>query len=814
MGRTPPFSPESAPRGVELAPGHLLANRFEIRASLGEGALGLVYRAYDQEAEVEVALKTLRADLLPTAADRERAMQFGAQVARLNHPNLVRVFHVAEAPDGLLFFAMQLIEGLTLRESMAKRHAHGAEPVSVAEVEPIVSQIAAGLTGGYRLAPHGDLRPENVVMLPSIVKVADFGFASVVARAPFLSAAVVRGAGPYVAPEIASGGAPSFAADVFALGVITTEFLTGKVVSPGFRLRDVRPDLPESLDALLGNCLATTPASRIDAPDQLARGLRAHVSESTNAFSVATRARSMSVRQSTVAPAPTTHAAPTHAAPNVPTTLNGRFLSSAQRAALESPPPPRSPTGSIATPPPEPPPAPPPLDALPAIRAALAPQLAQDERSAVTHNAAVLPPGTGVSSLGTTATSQGTTVAPDDLPAVLAARQMARTRRPVPLAVWIVLILLLIGGATYGAIAFIDTQHAEAELALVEQQSQDRAVLDAERGKRDAARRAQQDAENAGKRVAEEARRIAEEAAKAAKEDPLKKAEAERLAKVAREKEEEQEKLEKKQKEADRKEAAREKKDSEKKEREEKADARESETKTPTGVAVTPPVTPPTAVTPPKPETPKETLVALAPVPEEKKPECPAGMARIKAGSFRMGSAEDDPMRNFSEKRLSWVKTEEYCMDRFEFPNQRGARPKTAVNWNTAKSLCEGVQKRLCTEKEWERACKGHKNGRYPYGDEFDDEKCNTETKAGEKRGVAAAGSFGGCRSQYGVFDLSGNAWEWTATPLGGGAAMIIKGGAANKPDWAVRCANRGNKPSGSRDAFLGFRCCANPSPQ
>lgn len=779
----------------------MLADRFEIRASLGEGALGHVYRAYDQEAEVEVALKTLRADLLPTGEARARALAFASQVARLNHPNLVRIFHVAEHADGL-FFVMQLIEGLTLRETIARRHGSGAEPVTVAEVEAVVSQVAAGLTAGYRLGPHGDLRPENVVMLPSIVKIADFGFASVVARAAFLAAATVRGAGPYLAPEVARGEAPSAAADVYALAVMTAEFLTGTVVGPGFLLRERRPDLPETLAALLGNCLAPDPAARIDDPDQLARGIRAHVSEVTNAFSVATRARSMSVRQSTVAPAPSPVNLPGAAPPSPPNGQSSRTLS----------PTPRTPTGAFAAIAAPPPPVPASNTPPPAPQSELTPVLAQDERSAVTHNAAVLPPGTAVTSLRTA-------VAAEDASAVIAAREVAaRNKRPVPLFVWIVVILLLIGGATYGAISFIDNQQAEAERALVEQQARERLLLEAERGRHEAARKAQQEAENNAKRAAEEARRKAEEAAKAAKEDPLKKAEAERLAKEAQDKEDEQKKLEKKRKEDERKEAAKEKKASEKEAKEERETARkDGEDKTPTGGSVTP-AEPPKPVDPPKVDPPKETIVAVArppeetKPPEEKKPECPSGMARIKAGSFRMGSAEDDPMRNFSEKRLVWVKTEEYCIDRFEFPNQRGARPKTAVNWNTAKSLCESAGKRLCTEKEWERACKGYKNYRYPYGDEFADDKCNTETKGGEKRGITGAGAFGSCRSQFGVFDLSGNAWEWTATALGGGAAMIIKGGAANKPDWAVRCANRGNKPSGSRDAFLGFRCCATPS--
>ena len=186
---------------------------------------------------------------------------------------------------------------------------------------------------------------------------------------------------------------------------------------------------------------------------------------------------------------------------------------------------------------------------------------------------------------------------------------------------------------------------------------------------------------------------------------------------------------------------------------------------------------------------------------------CPKGMVRIRSGAFKMGSALNDPMHNFGELPLVWKRTGAFCMDYYEYPNWRGAKPKTRVTWNQAKALCENKKKRLCTEVEWERACKGWKSYRYPYGNKFNPNACNTENAAGNDRKVARCGAFRNCRSKYSVYDLSGNVAEWTATKLG--SSYVVKGGYSRRPDWAVRCANRVGKGPGRASSYVGFRCCA-----
>ena len=899
MSSTPPLAPRPLERSAELAPGRVLGDRFEIRERIGEGALGAVYRAYDREIEVEVALKTLRDDVLTTPEERSRFLEVAAQLCKLYHPNFVRLFRAAQ--DGpIVYLAMQLLQGLTLREVMNRRQEQGT-PFSIEEVEPFISQIAAALADGHKLSAHGDLRPENVVILPNLVKVTDFGIAALVSGPAFLAATQARGGEGYLAPEVRAGGEHTVLSDVYSLGAIAAELFTGEVPGPAFRLRDKRPDLPDTLEALIGNSLADDPSVRISDPSHLARGVRGHVADQS-ALSVASRTRSVvrptqlgtssrEVSQAAANPSALAGAAAASAAPS-PT---GRFVATARPEGVgrpESNTPPRGSPGPGANPPP-----PPPLSLrnsgsqstpLPfASPAAMQQERAQQERAqqdraqqdraqqeraqqeraqqdsmrpkavAPTSDApanAVLvkdpllkdpqpnaapaspaphssefPPYEREAGVG----GERTTVLPPESAILAAAGARSADRRPIPLPVWILVILLLVGGATYGAILYIESNQKEQEAALVAEQERERADI---AQKRDVIRKDREEAEKKASAEALLAKQKAEEAAKLAANDPAKKAEADRLAAEAKKKEDERLALEKKRTEDEKKEAE----DDEKREKAQaKKDAKKKPEKKRETVAVTPvPVAPtpetaqpePVKPEPVKPEpikpepvkpepvkvddpTPKPELVASAtPLAPEKKKGCPDGMARIKAGGFRMGSADDDPMRNFSEKRLARVKTDEYCIDRFEFPNRRGSRPRAGISWDSAKSACEGAGKRLCNEAEWERACKGFGGLRFPYGDDFDDEKCNTETKAGEKRSITAAGAFAGCKSGFGVFDMSGNVAEWTATPLSAGSrAMIIKGGAANKPDWAVRCANRGNKPAGSSDGFLGFRCCANP---
>ncbi|MCB9653717.1 MAG: protein kinase [Deltaproteobacteria bacterium] len=188
---------------------------------------------------------------------------------------------------------------------------------------------------------------------------------------------------------------------------------------------------------------------------------------------------------------------------------------------------------------------------------------------------------------------------------------------------------------------------------------------------------------------------------------------------------------------------------------------------------------------------------------------CPKGMALVDAGGFMMGSAANDPERDFEDLTLSAVEVGAFCIDYFEYPNGRGLRPTTQATWGTADARCKRRGKRLCTESEWEKACKGRSGARYPYGNQWDSEACASEEPEGKDRSLDVAGAFKRCRSGYGVFDLAGNAAEWTATKVG--STVISKGGAADRPGYDTRCAARRKLKTTSVSGLLGFRCCADP---
>lgn len=161
-------------------------------------------------------------------------------------------------------------------------------------------------------------------------------------------------------------------------------------------------------------------------------------------------------------------------------------------------------------------------------------------------------------------------------------------------------------------------------------------------------------------------------------------------------------------------------------------------------------------------------------------------------------------MMGFDERPLTLVSVAAFCVDAFEYPNRRGVVPMTSVSFSDAERLCLGQGKRLCSEVEWERACKGPASLRWPYGNSFDPAACNADDETGDAKALASAGRFARCRSPFAVSDLSGNAAEWTAE-------RTIKGGAFTNGDYAVRCSARKNGGTFLKSPQVGFRCCANP---
>jgi hypothetical protein len=150
-------------------------------------------------------------------------------------------------------------------------------------------------------------------------------------------------------------------------------------------------------------------------------------------------------------------------------------------------------------------------------------------------------------------------------------------------------------------------------------------------------------------------------------------------------------------------------------------------------------------------------------------------------------------MRNFGELDASSVTLKAYCIDYYEAPNGAKSLPTTGVSWTAAKNTCEKSGKRLCTEQEWERACKGPGNSRFPYGNGYDVETCNTVDAEGKARPLARATDFKKCRSGFKVYMLA------RATPRNGSPMPPVASGsprAARRIDRTSRPAARPAAPS------------------
>ncbi len=185
---------------------------------------------------------------------------------------------------------------------------------------------------------------------------------------------------------------------------------------------------------------------------------------------------------------------------------------------------------------------------------------------------------------------------------------------------------------------------------------------------------------------------------------------------------------------------------------------------------------------------------------------CPFDMSYVKKSVFLFGSKPDDPQRNFGEEIQKRITIDAFCIDNYEYPNVLGKEPRTEVDFLEAKNLCEAAGKQICTEKQWEKACRGKKSQKFPYGDLYDPDICNTEDSKGKNRTLKPIGSFEKCKSSYGASDMSGNISEWVLGDPDVGPAE--KGGSYLSPAYQSRCAFRRALKSDTKLKTMGFRCC------
>ncbi|WP_437912983.1 protein kinase [Sorangium sp. So ce302] len=267
-------------------PGDLLAQRFVIERQAGRGGMGFVYRALDRARGEPVALK-----LLAGEGDRQEE-RFAAEcriLAGLSHAGIVRFVAQGVTDAGQRWLAMEWLEGedLAARIARAGLGVDDSVALALAAAEALAAAHARGVI-------HRDIKPSNIFLVggdPRRIKLIDFGIARLSgATSLHTRTGVVMGTPGYLAPEQARGERADARADVFALGAVLFECLTGRpafagadvlavlarlLIEPAPRVRELRPDVPPALDALVARLLAKDPAARPASAAEVAAALRA-----------------------------------------------------------------------------------------------------------------------------------------------------------------------------------------------------------------------------------------------------------------------------------------------------------------------------------------------------------------------------------------------------------------------------------------------------------------------------------------------------------------------------------------------------------
>jgi serine/threonine-protein kinase len=264
--------------------------RYKILGELGRGAMGVVYKAEDPALDRVVALKTISLAVADGRKDYEKRFMLEAKAAgKLTHPNIVTIFDFGEEDD-LAYMAMELLEGTELRARMREGTIPAAESVDIA------LQVAEGLAFAHEHGiVHRDVKPGNIMLLErGPVKIMDFGIARMRHADHKTSAGMVLGTPRYMSPEQITGQPVDQRSDIFSLGVVLHEMLTGGSLFAGQDVDQIahnvnylehappsrsNPDVPQMLDFVVARALKKDPAVRYQDAYEMCADLRDALAE-------------------------------------------------------------------------------------------------------------------------------------------------------------------------------------------------------------------------------------------------------------------------------------------------------------------------------------------------------------------------------------------------------------------------------------------------------------------------------------------------------------------------------------------------------
>jgi TolB-like protein/Tfp pilus assembly protein PilF/predicted Ser/Thr protein kinase len=272
--------------GSELGRGIVFAGRFEIIEELGVGGMGTVYKVVDRKINEEMALKVLRPEIAPNTTAVERFKNELKLARRISHKNVCRLYDLHEEA-GTLFITMEYVPGEDLGTLLCRE---GRLPTEKAC--SFAAQIAEGLAQAHRLGViHRDLKPHNIRIDPKgSVRIMDFGIAREIAGPDLTEAGMMIGTPYYMSPEQAAGKSADERTDIYALGTILYEMVTGQPPfqgDSGFSValkhqtelprhpRELSAHIPEPLDRLIIKCLAKKKEERYQSAEELLAELTA-----------------------------------------------------------------------------------------------------------------------------------------------------------------------------------------------------------------------------------------------------------------------------------------------------------------------------------------------------------------------------------------------------------------------------------------------------------------------------------------------------------------------------------------------------------
>lgn len=271
--------------------GQKINDRYQIIKSIGEGGMANVYLAYDTILDRDVAVKILRGDLSNDEKFVRRFQREALNASSLSHPNIVEVYDVGD-DNGQYFIVMEYIDGKNLKDLLKKRGK-----LTLSEVVDIMSQIADGLSVAHdSYIIHRDIKPQNIMILENgLIKITDFGIAMAMNATQLTQTNSVMGSVHYLPPEQASGKGSTLKSDIYSMGILMYELLTGTLPYRGDNaveialkhlkeplpsIREILPNIPQSVENIILKSAAKNPKNRYNDAREMYEDLKTCLDDS------------------------------------------------------------------------------------------------------------------------------------------------------------------------------------------------------------------------------------------------------------------------------------------------------------------------------------------------------------------------------------------------------------------------------------------------------------------------------------------------------------------------------------------------------